>query len=260
MKVQGQVSRHAAYAARLRGMGESMLAPGTTSFGPATAEAGAAVGPIACLVLGSDRGLCGAFNTSLLAAVERFLVTHGPDRVRLSVAGRKLRQLLASKGLAVANDISGVLRDFSTARVSELADRLKSEFANGTISELWAIHTRFSSSTRQRVETARLLPLVAGEDQAGTGDVCTDCLFEPDRRSFTSALLAEQYVHGIIQVFLESMASEQMARMLAMDMATTNAGEMVQGLTRQLNKVRQEMINNELAEISSAAEVLRNAQ
>jgi F-type H+-transporting ATPase subunit gamma len=259
MKLQGQVNRHASYAARLREMGEGVLAAYRQSSAPHEGEAIVDAAPIACLVLGSDRGLCGAFNANLLAEVEQFLSTRGRDRVRLIVAGRKLAHLLAGRGLSAAADISAILREFSIAKASQLSDDLRKEFLEGRVGQLWAVHTKFSSSTRQRALTTRLLPFVADEDEGPDRDADSGYLFEPGRPAVAAALSDEQYVHGIIQVFLESMASEQMARMLAMDMATTNAEEMVHDLTRQLNKVRQEMINNELAEISSATEVLRNA-
>ena len=259
MKVQGQMHRHAAYATRLREMGEVVMMPARRPSPPSGGEERKEAAPVVCLVLGSDRGLCGAFNTGLLAEVEQFLAARDRGHVRLAVAGRRLAHLLTDRGMAVATDISAVRREFSIAGVSDLAAELKADFLGGKVGEVWAIHTKLSSSARQRAATIRLLPLVATDNGDSDEAAGPDCLFEPGRSAVAEALAAEQYVHGIIQVFLESMASEQMARMLAMDMATTNAGEMVQELTTQLNKVRQEMINNELAEISSAAEVHRNA-
>jgi len=259
VKVQGQMRRHAAYAARLRAMGEVVMMPARRPALPRAGEGAREPAPVVCLVLGSDRGLCGAFNANLLTAVEQFLATRDRARVRLAITGRKLAHLLADRGLAAARDISAFRREFSVARVSELAAEFRADFQEGRAGEVWAIHTKLSSSSRQRVATTRLLPFVTEENGDAAAEAEPDCLFEPGRPAVAEALAAEQYVHGVIQLFLESIASEQMARMLAMDMATTSAGEMVQELTTQLNKARQEMINNELAEISSAAEVLRNA-
>jgi F-type H+-transporting ATPase subunit gamma len=266
MKVQTQVVRQKPYAGKLREMVADLKVRTSALAHPllgrniaAADDSGSATRSrrIVCLALGSDRGLCGAFNNNLAAAVERFRMQHERDQVILVVIGKRLRDLVHTRRVAIDQEMLGYWHDVSYDKVARLGGAYKDDYLAGRLDELRVIYTEFKSTARQRVAEELLLPV-------GAGDIAAEPLFpeyryEPDAARVLERLLPMYYNRELWRAFLESIASEHMARMRAMDMATANAGELIQELTLVLNKARQEIITRELSEISTAAEVLRGA-
>jgi F-type H+-transporting ATPase subunit gamma len=306
MKVQTQVLKQKPYATKLREIVADLVARTSTkthpmlrpSRGDQASEAGGGPPPeggkrVVCLVLGSDRGLCGSFNYNLLEEVRRFLVPNAADRVRLLVIGKRLRALLQAKHINLDREVFGLFQEMTFDRVVQLAARFRDAYLAHELDELWVIYTEFKSSVRQRVTSELLLPIGmqhpvvsslvprpsstgdhgpgnARPDDEGPGTErrradssivaeprFPEYRYEPDPFTVLDNVLPMYFDREAWRIFLESQASEHLARMRAMDMATVNAAELIKGLTLTLNKARQEIITRELSEISSAAEALQ---
>jgi F-type H+-transporting ATPase subunit gamma len=285
MKVQQQVLKQKPYAAKLReivrdlvartaGKAHPMLMPevGIPGEFEGREEAMISHKPIVVIALGSDRGMCGAFNNALVSEIERFVKRFQPAektvshvkgecrfdegrQMQLIVVGKRLRDLVRSKRLPMAHEMIGFWFDLTFEKVVQLAAGYRDDYLAGRIAELWLIYTEFKSTARQTVTAEQVLPI--GAEKLRAEPLFPEYIYEPDAFSVLDSLLPQYYNREMWRIFLESVASEHMARMRAMDMATVNASEMIRDLTLTLNKARQEIITRELAEISSAAEALR---
>ncbi|MEO0108006.1 MAG: ATP synthase F1 subunit gamma [candidate division WOR-3 bacterium] len=285
MKVQNQVLRFRPYAAKLHEVVDDLVARTTGLQHPllgAPDPRGQTLRPDVgvCLVLGSDRGLCGSYNNNLLAEAIQFLQEHCRTRVQLEVLGKKLSDLMAARGCAIGRTFHGVLHDLSYAQAAELAENYLARYQDGEISSLWAIYTQFRTTARQKVTRVQLLPIAAWGTRAGddagraprstsgemTGDparpqfstpLFPEYQYEPDPAAVLGQLLPLYFKRELWRILTEARASEHLARMTAMDMATINANEMIQRLTLTYNKARQEAITRELSEIATASEAFR---
>lgn len=201
----------------------------------------------------SDRGLVGAMNTNLLRATLRFVQT----KPAVSWLG------VGRKGIAAIRRI----RAESVAEFSNLGDRpsstdtavisrvLRDEFTSGNVDEVHLAFTRFVNTLRQVPTVRRILPLVPEEEDIDE-IAPLQYIFEPDPRTVLSAILPRLIDVTVYQAVLESIASEQSARMVAMRNATENAGELIDELQLASNKARQSKITKEMLEIASGAEAL----
>jgi F-type H+-transporting ATPase subunit gamma len=224
---------------------------------------------IAVVVVTSDRGLCGAFNGTLLRRTEEWL-NGREEEIELHLFGRKARDFFRRRDWHIADetinrDPKNVLED-----AQHLAPDLAQQFLSGRVDEVWLAYNRFVSVMTQRPEFLRLAPVGAG----GIEDLNVDLLeerygeledasligatfvFEPDQRAILGELLPLYLETRVYQIFLDSVAGELAARMRAMDAATRNAGELIDRLTLQFNRARQAAITRELVEIISGAEAL----
>jgi F-type H+-transporting ATPase subunit gamma len=211
------------------------------------------------VVCSSDRGLAGGFNASIMREARRQvrdLQARG-KQVRVMTIGRKARDnLRRDHGRLIVESFTEIGRKrlaFSEARA--VADRLLRMFAAGEFDVCTVLFNRFKSAITQIVTLQQLIPFAApAQAPESTGGAVYE--FEPDEESILSALLPNNLAVQIFAALLESAASEQGARMTAMDNATRNAGEMIDRLTLQYNRTRQAVITKELIEIISGAEAL----
>jgi F-type H+-transporting ATPase subunit gamma len=220
---------------------------------------------VALLVLTSDRGLCGAFNTNINKAAERTWREHAQQgrAVQLYTVGRKGRAYLTRRQAPLANDfpLSGEL-NLDKARL--ISRTIVPRLVKGEIDSIYLVYNEFKSAMTQRVVVERLLPLrrveggVAAANQS-TADPADhiEYIFEPDKRALLDRLVPMYVEISILRALLESTASELGARMTAMDSATKNAKEMIESLTLAYNRARQAAITKELMEIIGGAEALK---
>ena len=208
------------------------------------------------VVLTSDRGLAGAFNSSINRQAEREYRQRTADgeEVFVSVIGRKGRDYLQRRSVAV-DYMPGIWDKlgFETSKV--VREKVLAPFLNGEVDAIYLVYNEFKSAMSQRVVTERLLPVppVADSDGLDSGDF----LFEPSRNALLDHL-APLYVDiSILRALYESQASELGARMTAMDSATKNATEMIDKLTLEYNKARQAAITKELMEIIGGSEAIK---
>jgi F-type H+-transporting ATPase subunit gamma len=208
------------------------------------------------LVVTSDRGLCGGFNTNLCKAAERFVHEHKDEYPSLSVMtiGRKGYEYLKNRQKIHKNQ-PGVFAKLSYQTAAFLASEVIDGFLAEEYDEVFLIYNAFRSVMAQDITLERLLP-VAPPAAAAVEEAPPLYIYEPDKETLLNELLPKNVEVQIYRSLLESTASEHGARMTAMDSATKNANEMIGKLTLQYNRARQAAITTELIEIISGAESL----
>lgn len=215
------------------------------------------------LVLTSDRGLCGAFNSSILRRAEALWkeAEASGKEVQFFVVGRKGRDYLKRRNAPVTEVFSGVWDDLGPAQAARVAAGILRPFLAGSVDAVYLVYNEFKSAMTQLVVTQPLFPLaedrVEGEDRESAllGSV-TEFEFEPDKDTLLDVLVPMYIEVTLLRALYESMASELGARMTAMDSATKNAKDMIEKLTLQYNRARQAAITTELMEIIGGAEAL----
>jgi F-type H+-transporting ATPase subunit gamma len=208
------------------------------------------------VVVTSDRGLCGAFNSNVLkrAAAEVAARAGSVGDVSVVTVGRKAsEQFRRRRGAAVARSFTGIAR-VEYAHAVEIADYLAQRFLAGETDEVWLVHSEFVTTMTQRPRAARLLPMTP-EAAAAPGDKLPYHI-EPDAESLLKVLVPKALQVEIFRALLDSQAGEHAARMTSMESATRNTEEMISALTLQYNRARQAAITKELVEIVSGAEAL----
>jgi F-type H+-transporting ATPase subunit gamma len=211
------------------------------------------------VLVASDRGLCGGFNANILRKAEAFLLEREPEgiEVTVSVVGRKMRDYFRRRKRPlrkVVTDVRGA-PDYALASAigAELIDRYLAE----EVDAAYLLYGEFRSAISQRPTVKRILPVAdLPPPDAPVEEAGVDYSYEPSPQALLELLLPRYVNMQVHHALLESAASEQGARMTAMDSATNNASEMIDRLTLLYNRARQAAITKELVEIVSAAEAL----
>jgi F-type H+-transporting ATPase subunit gamma len=209
------------------------------------------------VVVSSDRGLAGGYNSNLNRATERFLVDEKLkyERIELATLGRKAREHFRRRNASVVKEYAGVASDTALERARELARDLTADFLDGKIDSVLIVFNEFKSAISQTVTFAPLLPVRAHELPATEGR--NDFEYEPSKPEVLETILPLYVEISLYRIMLEAIASEFGARMSAMDNATKNAKEMIGSLTLEFNRARQAAITKELMEIVGGAEALK---
>jgi F-type H+-transporting ATPase subunit gamma len=208
------------------------------------------------VVITSDRGLAGAFNANILRRAERFLREQGPrfDHLEIATVGRKARDYFRKRKVTTVRDFPNVFADLRYEGATEIAEGLCKEYVAHDLDGVFLLYNEFKSAMTQRVIVQDVLPIVHEELPVGD-DI--DYLYEPDQAAVLERLVPRYVATIVWRALLESWASEQGARMTAMDSATKNAKELVARYTLLYNRTRQASITRELMEIVSGAEALK---
>lgn len=208
---------------------------------------------VVVVVIGSDRGLCGGFNSNRDRRVEELLnkLKASGKQVTLMTFGKKARDFLKSRGWPSEN-VNGLTSATYAEAVRELSDRLTAGFEGGEFDEAWLYYNRFKSTLTQIPTAVRVLPLSI---EAST-EASTEYTYEPSGAEILGTLLPLYLRTMLLQAFLENEAGEHASRMTAMDNATRNASDLIGRLTLEYNRSRQAAITRELIEIISGAEAL----
>ncbi len=206
---------------------------------------------IELVVITADRGLCGAYNTNIIRQTLEFLDEHSGRKVELNILGKRGRDFFRRRPYPVRHEATNVLQAVTFADAAAIAKDLIEEFTRGEQDQVWLVYNEFKSVVQQRVVVEPLLPITRLEhpDDAGRLEYIYD---QPAAQIFAN-LLPRHVEAQIFRALLEASASEQGARMAAMEAATNNAAEMIEGLTLYANKVRQAGITKELIEVISGA-------
>ena len=229
---------------------------GTASSHPLLAPPVAPDAPILLFVVTADKGLCGSFNSSLVREATSFAVGAGREVV-MGLVGRKGRDFFVRRGVGIRFQQVNLFNDLRYSHAEAMAETAIEEYTSGAVSGVSVLYNEFKSVLQQQVVVDQVLPipaLEAAEEEAEA--VPADYLFEPPAEQIFSDLLPHHVETQFFRALLESAAAEHAARMTAMDAATRNAGEMIDGLTLHMNKVRQAAITRELIEVVSGAEAL----
>jgi F-type H+-transporting ATPase subunit gamma len=211
-----------------------------------------------CVVIASDRGLCGPYNVALLRAVEAAM--NKEAGVEYVVVGRQAELALRRTGKTVIASFPGLTDTPRAAAVRPVVSLVRSEFVSGAYDRIFVATTHFHSALRQEPGVMRLLPLASVEVEPPHGEAAprptTDALFEPSPPIVLEYVLPRFLEASVYQAVLEAAASEHSSRMMSMRNATDAAGEMMEDLTFTLNQARQSAITSEIAEISAGRAAL----
>ena len=209
------------------------------------------------VVITADKGLCGAFNSNILRASLHFLREGGAAaELTLVVVGRKARDFYRRRQWVVKSEMLGFFDRLAYAHAQELAGQLTAAYLGDEVDEVHLMYNEFRSVAVQRPVREQLLPIPRSE--AGTEEEAgADYIYEPSPEAILGDLLPRHVRMQVYRALMESLAGEYGARMTAMEAATKNAKEMIDILTIQYNKARQEKITKELLDIVGGAEALK---
>jgi F-type H+-transporting ATPase subunit gamma len=257
-RAQDAVLRARPYAELIEDMLSRMAGQGESAPHPLLA-ARPNVRKVEILVLTSDRGLCGGFNSNIVRRLQRFFVDHGNEyeQITVSTIGRRGRDFAKKRGIEVRRDFPGLLGKLQYKHAQDVADDLVARFSSGEVDAVYLLYNKFQSALVQKVMLTPLLPVQPSNTPVTGVDANTEFLYEPSQGDVLDALLPKYLGMQIWRAMLESEASEHGARMSAMDSATKNAKEMIARYTLMYNRARQAAITKELMEIVSGAEALK---
>jgi F-type H+-transporting ATPase subunit gamma len=207
------------------------------------------------VLVSSDKGLCGGFNSNVVKKALEFIRENGDKRILLTLVGKKAAESFKRKNIPIVDKYTDVFFKPQYTDAAKIGQKLLSDFLSGEIDEVNVVYNEFKSAVSQKTRIEKLLPVPSIESDARA--MKADYLFEPEGKECLDALLSKYFVFQIWRVVLESYASEQGARMAAMNGATKNAGELIDKFTLFYNKARQASITKELLEVVSGAESLR---
>lgn len=220
------------------------------------------------LVITSDRGLCGAFNTNILRAATRLWHEReaAGQNVKIVTIGRKGRDYFRRRNAPLLEVLSGIWEKLDIEQARVVARKVLTPFVQGDVDSIYLVYNEFKSAMSQRVVAEPLLPLQKAERPAGRDDQGQspewasnlDFLFEPNREALLDRLVPIYIEVSILRALFESQASELGSRMTAMESATKKAAEMIGKYTLLYNRARQAAITTELMEIIGGAEALRS--
>jgi len=212
------------------------------------------------IVATSERGLCGAFNSSIVRLAKNHinhLISDG-NNIKILTIGKKGReQLKRDFGDYMIEHVDlSEIKKISYDNASNISDNIISKFFDNEFDIATIFYNQFESVISQIPQSSQLIPIKFKSDELTNDDNISNFVYEPDEQEIIEDLLPKAISTKVFTALLENGASEQGARMSAMDNATRNAGEMIDKLTIQFNRSRQAAITNELIEIISGAEAL----
>ena len=201
------------------------------------------------IVVSSATGLAGAFNSNLLRAGQKFVDERKGVDLRIETIGRKARDYFRKRGYDLSGEYVGIVEKPSLEKAREIAAKMMERYSNAEVDAVYLLVNEFKSVMAPNLVLKRILPV---ELPAGGGEQI-DYIWEQSPQDILSELLPRYVEMSIYRALLESLSAYHAARMAAMDAASSNAGDVIQTLTLNLNRVRQASITREIIEIVSGA-------
>lgn len=215
---------------------------------------GVKTGKTLLIVMTSDRGLCGSFNTNIVKAVGQFLRSNAGREVALGLVGKKGREALGRRGFPIRFEYIGLPKVITFAEAEAVAQPAMEDFIAGKVDSVHLVYNEFKSVMQQNLVIEQLLPMASIEVTEGETAAGIEYLYEPSPQRIFDELLPRLVEAQVLRALVESAAAEHAARMTAMDAATRNSADMIEGLTLTMNKVRQAAITREIIEVVSGAQ------
>jgi F-type H+-transporting ATPase subunit gamma len=207
---------------------------------------------ILVLLVTADKGLCGAFNSNLTKATQTFLAEQSGRDVSLFCAGKKGRDFFKRRNAKIVGEHTNFFSKLDVTHAREISQQLVDLYTKAEVDAVYLVYNEFKSAIQQRIVVEKLLPLVQ-TDLKESGSRIDYILEQPPQEIFNRLL--PRYVEiQVYRALLESIAAEHGARMAAMDAASRNAGEMIESLTLNMNRIRQAAITREIIEVVSGAQ------
>jgi len=207
------------------------------------------------VVVTADRGMAGAFNTNVLREAHRAIDEVGMENSDIICIGKKSFGYFKNRNYPIVVNYIDFWNELRYTHAMEFGEEIISRFVNGKVDQVRVIYNRFVNVARQEIKNDIFLPM-SNDLEAKESDYNPERLFEPSKEEVVKTIIPRYLNTQMWQFLLESNASEQAARMLAMENATSNANDMIKDLKLQFNKARQTSITTEMLEIVSGAEAL----
>ena len=208
---------------------------------------------IAYVVVTSDRGLAGSFNSSILRKAHNDIDEFGKQNVDIFCIGKKAKDYFKSRKYNIIASYSDFWSDLNFNQSMKIGSTIINHFLDLSVDEIRVTYNEFVNVATQATVSEKLLPIELNDDELSD----TDFLYEPSKDKIVKSLIPRYLNAQVWKYLLESYASEQAARMVAMENATTNSEDMIKNLTLEFNKARQAAITTEMLEIVSGAEALK---
>ena len=255
-KAQTRIECFEPYQQRLNAMLSNFLASETDFSSPFSEKR--EIKSCAIIAVSSNSSLCGAFNSNIIKLFEKETETNQAPRenIRLYLVGKKIQDAAEKKGLISEDDYSELSEkpDFEGAK--NIMDQLMADFLAKKIDCAKLVYTHLKSAASQQPVCEQILPINLSGKDAGENSRLTDYIVEPDKASVLASLLPKSLRSKLYAALLDSSAAEHAARIVAMQIATDNADDLLDDLSIQYNKTRQQIITNELLDITGGSEAL----
>lgn len=215
---------------------------------------------ILLVIITSNRGLCGAFNSNIIKEARRVVAEKYNDQfhkgnVSFLTIGRKGWDFFRKQGLNMLPERNSLLNNMSFDNATVVAEEIMKEFVKGTYDRIELIYNQFKNAAVQNITCEQFLPVEASRADAGNA-LPADYIYEPSEEEIITELIPKSLKIQFYKAVLDSFVAEHGARMTAMHKATDNATEIIRALTLQYNKARQAAITNQILEVVSGAEAL----
>ncbi len=211
------------------------------------------------VVVTSDKGLCGAFNSNILKDAVNFISKHEKEGFNMSISaiGKKASDYFKRRNITMRKSWTGLSGEIVYSDINEISSDIIENYINEKIDEVFIIYNEFKTVMAQKVSIVKLLPMADIEASGEAEGLSASFIYEPSREEIFNQILPKNMEIQVLRAMLESQASEEAARMTAMGNATKNADEMIDKLTLQYNKARQASITKELMDIVGGVEALK---
>lgn len=215
------------------------------------------------VAISSDRGLCGSFNSNIFKGVARLIAEkyqsqYDKGNVTILPIGRKAFEFFGKRKVNLIAEYSTLFSNLTFEQAAKVADFLMTEFQAGRYDKIEIVYNEFKNVATQILRTEQFLPVMPPA-QEGKKTAEVDYIYQPDREEIITGLIPKSLKVQLFKGLLDSNASENGARMTAMDKATENAGELLKELKLTYNRTRQAAITKEILEIVAGAEALKSA-
>jgi F-type H+-transporting ATPase subunit gamma len=250
-RAQERVMSSRPYAAMLRQMLANVAAAPAGEEGVSPLLADRPERRIQVILLTSDRGLAGAFNTNLIRAAQTFATEHADATVEFETVGRKGRDYFARRHWKLSGEHIGILNKPAYSEAAAIGQKVAQRVINDEIDAVYLIYNEFKSVISQKLTITKILPV-----SAPVQDEPVDYIYEQPPEQLLASLLPKYVELQVYTAMIETVAAEHAARMTAMDSASTNAADMIERLTLYMNRVRQASITREIIEVVSGASAL----
>jgi len=261
-KAQDKIVRLRPYANKLHeiliNLSESLANSEVTSIYSRSSEPE----KILIVIITSNRGLCGAFNSNIIReakriASENYSTQYRHNNVKFLAIGKKGYDSLRKQKLNLAGENNELLNDLSFDNASAVAETIMNNFINHEFDRVELIYNHFKNAAIQSVTAELFLPVEQKEESKGKDSNAVDYIYEPGKEEIVRELIPKSLKIQFYKAVLDSFVAENGARMTAMHKATDNATTMIHDLTLQYNKARQAAITNQILEVVSGAEALK---
>ena len=257
-KSQERITQMRPFAQKIKAILKNLSAAG--SDGDAWYSKERPVNKVLIVAISSDRGLCGSFNSTVIKATvklvqEKYASQHERKQVTILPIGKKALEFFTKRNFPVIPDFGNLFQGLNFTRVAETAQFMMEAFRKGEYDTVEVVYNQFKNVATQILVNEQFLPVQPQATESKTTD--TDYIFQPNQEEILAGLIPKSLKVQLYKAVLDSNASENGARMTAMDKASENAGELLKDLKLTYNRTRQAAITKEILEIVGGAEALK---